>query len=167
MKQNEALWKRYMRRGVLGLLLFVLAVLLYLALAPVKIMSSSVFTSPGLTEIRLYVVTNSLLPAGDIENAGNAGNAGNTGNAENTGNAGNAETLARQIVREHQKQNGPRADGVYELRLYRTEVHYILHREYAYLFCDASGNLLPRPTAGTNLLHSARSAPSLLPEKPV
>ena len=159
MKQNEALWKRYMRRGVLGLLLFVLAVLLYLALAPVKIMSSSVFTSPGLTEIRLYVVTNSLLPAGDIENAGN------TGNAENTGNAGNAETLARQIVREHQKQNGPRADGVYELRLYRTEVHYILHKEYAYLFCDASGNLLPRPTAGTDLLHSARSAPSLLPEK--
>lgn len=150
-----------MRRGVLGLLLFVLAVLLYLALAPVKIMSSSVFTSPGLTEIRLYVVTNSLLPAGDIENAENAGN------AENTGNAGNAEVLARQIVREHQKQNGPRADGVYELRLYRTEVHYILHREYAYLFCDASGNLLPRPTAGTDLLHSARSAPSLLPEKPV
>lgn len=150
-----------MRRGVLGLLLFVLAVLLYLALAPVKIMSSSVFTSPGLTEIRLYVVTNSLLPAGDIENAGN------TGNAENTGNAGNAETLARQIVREHQKQNGPRADGVYELRLYRTEVHYILHKEYAYLFCDASGNLLPRPTAGTDLLHSARSAPPLLPEKPV
>lgn len=150
-----------MRRGVLGLLLFVLAVLLYLALAPVKIMSSSVFTSPGLTEIRLYVVTNSLLPAGDIENAGN------TGNARNTGNAGNAETLARQIVREHQKQNGPRADGVYELRLYRTEVHYILHKEYAYLFCDASGNLLPRPTAGTDLLHSARSAPSLLPEKPV
>jgi len=161
MKQNEALWKRYMRRGVLGLLLFVLAVLLYLALAPVKIMSSSVFTSPGLTEIRLYVVTNSLLPAGDIENAENAGN------AENTGNAGNAEVLARQIVREHQKQNGPRADGVYELRLYRTEVHYILHKEYAYLFCDASGNLLPRPTAGTDLLHSARSAPSLLPEKPV
>lgn len=150
-----------MRRGVLGLLLFVLAVLLYLALAPVKIMSSSVFTSPGLTEIRLYVVTNSLLPAGDIENAGN------TGNARNTGNAGNAETLAHQIVREHQKQNGPRADGVYELRLYRTEVHYILHKEYAYLFCDASGNLLPRPTAGTDLLHSARSAPSLLPEKPV
>ena len=161
MKQNEALWKRYMRRGVLGLLLFVLAVLLYLAFAPVKIMSSSVFTSPGLTEIRLYVVTNSLLPAGDIENAGNAGN------ARNTGNAGNAETLAHQIVREHQKQNGPRADGVYELRLYRTEVHYILHKEYAYLFCDASGNLLPRPTAGTDLLHSARSAPSLLPEKPV
>lgn len=161
MKQNEALWKRYMRRGVLGLLLFVLAVLLYLALAPVKIMSSSVFTSPGLTEIRLYVVTNSLLPAGDIENAGN------TGNARNAGNAGNAEALARQIVREHQKQNGPRADGVYELRLYRTEVHYILHKEYAYLFCDASGNLLPRPTAGTDLLHSARSAPSLLPEKPV
>ena len=150
-----------MRRGVLGLLLFVLAVLLYLALAPVKIMSSSVFTSPGLTEIRLYVVTNSLLPAGDIENAGN------TGNARNAGNVGNAEVLARQIVREHQKQNGPRADGVYELRLYRTEVHYILHREYAYLFCDASGNLLPRPTAGTDLLHSARSAPSLLPEKPV
>ena len=150
-----------MRRGVLGLLLFVLAVLLYLAFAPVKIMSSSVFTSPGLTEIRLYVVTNSLLPAGDIENAGNAGN------ARNTGNAGNAETLAHQIVREHQKQNGPRADGVYELRLYRTEVHYILHKEYAYLFCDASGNLLPRPTAGTDLLHSARSAPSLLPEKPV
>lgn len=150
-----------MRRCVLGLLLFVLAVLLYLALAPVKIMSSSVFTSPGLTEIRLYVVTNSLLPAGDIENAGN------TGNARNAGNAGNAETLARQIVREHQKQNGPRADGVYELRLYRTEVHYILHREYAYLFCDASGNLLTRPTAGTDLLHSARSAPSLLPEKPV
>ena len=150
-----------MRRGVLGLLLFVLAVLLYLALAPVKIMSSSVFTSPGLTEIRLYVVTNSLLPAGDIENAGNAGNAGTVGST------GNAEVLARQIVREHQKQNGPRADGVYELRLYRTEVHYILHREYAYLFCDASGNLLPRPTAGTDLLHSARSAPSLLPEKPV
>lgn len=159
-----------MRRGVLGLLLFVLAVLLYLALAPVKIMSSSVFTSPGLTEIRLYVVTNSLLPAGDIENAGNtenAGNAGNTGDTGNVGNAGNAEVLARQIVREHQKQNGPRADGVYELRLYRTEVHYILHKEYAYLFCDASGNLLPRPTAGTDLLHSARSAPSLLPEKPV
>lgn len=153
-----------MRRGVLGLLLFVLAVLLYLALAPVKIMSSSVFTSPGLTEIRLYVVTNSLLPAGDIENVGNAGNAGNAGTV---GSTGNAEVLARQIVREHQKQNGPRADGVYELRLYRTEVHYILHKEYAYLFCDASGNLLPRPTAGTDLLHSARSAPSLLPEKPV
>lgn len=153
-----------MRRGVLGLLLFVLAVLLYLALAPVKIMSSSVFTSPGLTEIRLYVVTNSLLPVGDIENAENTGNAGNAGTV---GSTGNAEVLARQIVREHQKQNGPRADGVYELRLYRTEVHYILHREYAYLFCDASGNLLPRPTAGTDLLHSARSAPSLLPEKPV
>ena len=102
-------------------------VLLYLALAPVKIMSSSVFNLPGLTEIRLYVVTNSLLPAGDIENAGIPEM------QEMRGTRGMPKLLPRQIVREHQKQNGPRADGVYELRLYRTEVHYILHREYAYL----------------------------------
>ena len=134
--------KRNKKRYLTGVLLLILATFIYREAQPYEVVSSSVFSSSDLTETRLYVIMNTLLPAEEA-------------------------AFAKNVISDYQKINGPRGKASYELRLYRTEVHYILHKEYAYLFCDASGNLLPRPTAGTDLLHSARSAPSLLSEKPV
>lgn len=97
--------------------LLLLAVLFYIESSPYKIASSSVFSSAEQTETRLYVIMNTLLPVQE-------------------------EELAGQVIDFHLRQNGPREKATYELRLFRTEVHYQFHIEYDVIFCDESGQIL-------------------------
>lgn len=107
--------------------IFICAAVLVLWMAsvearPWEVCASSVFTSGGETDIRLCVVVNSLLPIDGNE-------------------------LAREVVEEHRKINGPREEARYELELYRTELHYRWHRPWDVIYCDAGGKILPSPFA--------------------
>lgn len=115
MKQKKAL--SMSEFFLLTLTILLLAALLYIEASPYKIVSSSVFSSADQTEIRLYVIANTLMPIQEDE-------------------------LARQVVENHLKQNGPRGKTTYELRVYRTEVHYHFHIESGVIFCSESGLLL-------------------------
>ena len=55
--------------------------------------------------------------------------------------------LAREVVEEHLKINGPREEARYELELYRTELHYRWHRPWDVIYCDAGGKILLSPFA--------------------
>lgn len=101
------------------LLLFILLAALFFAveLSPLEVCRSSVFTSADTTDYRLYVVMNTLLPV-------------------------NPEETAAQVVSLHESINGSRPEALYEIRLYRTRIHYRLHIEYGVLYCSASGQLI-------------------------
>ena len=83
---------------------------------PYQIHHSSIFSSPNLTETRLYVVVNSLLPI-------------------------DREELTREIVENHVRLNGTRPNLNFELVLYRTEFHYRMHWINDTIFCDEYGEI--------------------------
>ncbi len=99
-----------------------LAVLLAFESRPCRVYSSSIFTSQGSASIRLCVVVNSFLPV-------------------------DREKVAEVVVAENIRINGPRPGAVYELELYRSEVHYRYDQSCGVIYCDANGNLLPAPIA--------------------
>lgn len=109
--------KRNKKRYLTGVLLLILATFIYIEAQPYEVVSSSVFSSSNLTETRLYVIMNTLLPAEEA-------------------------SFAKNVISDYQKINGPRGKASYELRLYRTEVHYKLHIEYTVIVCDADGQVL-------------------------
>lgn len=111
--------KNYFKSGSLLLVLAVLVLALFLSIetSPCQIVSSSVFSSADQTETRLYVIANTLLPIRE-------------------------EKFAKEVIKDHLKQNSPRGKAVYELRLYRTEVHYHFHIECDVIYCDETGALL-------------------------
>ena len=104
--------KRNKKRYLTGVLLLILATFIYREAQPYEVVSSS-----DLTETRLYVIMNTLLPAEEA-------------------------SFAKNVISDYQKINGPRGKASYELRLYRTEVHYKLHIEYTVIVCDADGQVL-------------------------
>ena len=104
--------KRNKKRYLTGVLLLILATFIYIEAQPYEVFSSS-----DLTETRLYVIMNTLLPAEEA-------------------------SFAKNVISDYQKINGPRGKASYELRLYRTEVHYKLHIEYTVIVCDADGQVL-------------------------
>lgn len=83
---------------------------------PYKIHNSSIFSSPNLTETRLYIVVNSLLPI-------------------------DQEELTREIVENHVRLNGARPNLNFELVLYRTEFHYRMHWISDIIFCNENGEI--------------------------
>lgn len=89
---------------------------------PWEVCASSVFTSGGKTDVRLCVVVNSLLPI-------------------------DRERVAREVVEENLKINGPREEARYELEVYRTYLHYQWHRPWGVIYCDPRGKILPSPFA--------------------
>nr|WP_242973578.1 hypothetical protein [Massilistercora timonensis] len=89
---------------------------------PWEVCASSVFTSGNETDVRLCVVVNSLLPI-------------------------DGSKVAREVVEEHLKINGPREEARYELEVYRTYLHYRWHCPWGVIYCDPRGKILPSPFA--------------------
>lgn len=102
-------------------LLFILIPFLFIVisveLTPFEVHHSSVLTSADTTDYQLYVIMNTFLPV-------------------------DRDQAARQIVESHKRINGSRAEAFYEIRLYRTRIHYYFHVEYDVLYCDDSGKLI-------------------------
>ena len=63
--------KRNKKRYLTGVLLLILATFIYREAQPYEVVSSSVFSSSDLTETRLYVIMNTLLPAEEASFAKN------------------------------------------------------------------------------------------------
>jgi len=110
--------KRKRKHKVTGIIAGILIILyLSLELRPVQIYSSSIFTTPGNTEIKINVLMNTLLPLGE-------------------------ENLIKEIISEEQKINGMRENPIYKVNLYRTRIHYQNGRKYDSLTCDENGVII-------------------------
>lgn len=116
------MWKKNRVRIWMVLPVMALVVMMVFESMPCRVYSSSIFTSQGSTSIRLCVVVNTVLPI-------------------------DREKVAKEVVEENIRINGPRPGAVYELELYRTEFHYRNYRDCGVIFCDAKGKLLPAPFA--------------------
>ena len=82
-----------------------------------QIYNSSIFTTPGNTEIKISVLMNTLLPVDE-------------------------EKLVKRVISEEQKINGVRENPVYIVKLYRSLIHYRNGWEYDFLFCDETGAII-------------------------
>lgn len=111
--------RRVRKRYAVCIIVVVILILLFLGieLQPVKICHSSIFTTPGQTEIRMHVVMNTLLPVDE-------------------------EILAKEIIFEEQQVNGIRENPIYTLKLYRTLIHYRQDLTYSTLICDENGAIV-------------------------
>lgn len=78
---------------------------------------SSIFTTPGKTQIQMHVFMNTLLPVSE-------------------------ESMIKEIIMNEQKVNGIRENPTYEVKLYRTEFHYKNNLEYKTILCDENGEIL-------------------------
>lgn len=78
---------------------------------------SSIFSSSDLTEIRLCIIMNNLLPV-------------------------ERESMAEKIVKDNIRLNGERKNAIYELELYRTTIHYELNWKYDTVFCNENGEII-------------------------
>lgn len=96
---------------------FFAALILFVEIQPVSVASSSIFTTPGQTEIRMYVQMNTLL---DV----------------------NEEKMTKEVITEHQMINGIQENTVYTLKLYRTAFHYKRNWEYDTIICDENGAII-------------------------
>lgn len=81
---------------------------------PYEVISSTVESSPNLTEIEITLVVHSLLPI-------------------------DTEELAKEFVENHIRLNGDRPNQYFELELYRTSMHYKLGKIYDTILCNDKG----------------------------
>ena len=81
---------------------------------PVQIYSSSIFTTPGNTEIKINVLMNTWLPI-------------------------DTEERIKEIISEEQEINGRRENPIYTLKMYRSLFHYRNDWEYTSITCDENG----------------------------
>ena len=95
----------------------VILLFLNIEVRPVQIYSSSIFTTPENTEIKINVLMNTLLPI-DVENQ------------------------AKEIISEEQKINGMRENSVYTLKMYRSLFHYRNDWKYTSITCDENGAII-------------------------
>lgn len=110
--------KRKRKHKVTGIAAGIFIILYFsLELRPVRICSSSIFTTPENTEIKINVLVNTLLPMDE-------------------------EDLIKEIICEEQKINGVRENPIYKVNLYRTWIHYQNGREYDSLNCDENGVII-------------------------
>lgn len=84
---------------------------------PATIASSTIYTTANQTEVKMYVIANTLLPI-------------------------NQEKIIEHIISEHRKINGKRENENYIAVLYRTRFHYRKNLEYTTLFCDSNGEII-------------------------
>lgn len=100
-----------------AVLLIFLVLFLFIESSPSYVHHSVVLTSADTTDYELTVILNTLLPVDRRE-------------------------TAAKIVSQHKSINGSRPEALYEIRLYRTRIHYWLHLRYDVLYCDGSGKLI-------------------------
>lgn len=101
---------------VIGIVI-VIVLFLNIEMRPVQVRHSSIFTSPGNTEINLSVLMNTLLRVDE-------------------------EKMVKDIIFKEQQLNGVRDNSVYTLKLYRSAIHYRNDWEYTSLTCDENGLII-------------------------
>lgn len=101
---------------IFGIIIFTLF-FLNIEMKPVQTCHSSIFTTPGNTEIKLSVLMNTLLPV-------------------------DTEKMVKEIIIEEQQLNGERENPVYDLKLYRSLFHYRNNWEHVSLTCDENGAII-------------------------
>lgn len=111
--------RRVRKKYIVCIIVVIIVMLLFLGieLKPVQICHSTIFTTPGQTEIKMYVLMNTFLSVDE-------------------------ETLAKEIISEEQQVNGVRENPIYTLKLYRTLIHYRQDFEYDTLVCDENGVII-------------------------
>lgn len=107
----------YMKNKMKRICILIILLFFIVEILPPRIQYSSIFTTPGSTEIRLYVLMNTLLLVDE-------------------------ESLMRNIISEEQKINGMKDNSIYKLKLYRTRIHYLNDLEYDFLICDENGSII-------------------------
>lgn len=106
--------KKKIVRFFLAIALTVITIFLSIEASSYSIVSSSVFSMTEHTEIKLFVLLNSMTHIDE-------------------------EKLAGEIVTEHQAVNGFTNNTHYILKLYRTLFHYRKNWEYDTIICDENG----------------------------
>ena len=100
-----------MKKGIIVVTVLLVFVLLCMEIRPATITSSTVFSMENQTEVKLYVIANTL---GMI----------------------NEEKLAENVLYEHWKINGKRENEAYTFVIYRTNFHYRMNLEYKTVYFD-------------------------------
>jgi len=107
------------KKGMFLLLisLLLLLIFLFIEVKPATVASSTIYTTAGQAEVKMYVIANTLLQI-------------------------NHEKLAEEIISEYWKINGKRENESYTLVFYRTMIHYKENLEYDTVFCDNNGEII-------------------------
>lgn len=93
---------------------------------PYEVLHSTVLSSPNLTEHKITLIVHSILPI-------------------------DHEQLAREIAEEYLQMDDGQPNPYFELKLYRTELHYRFDIPYGTLLCDKEGRLVPEIILGNIL----------------
>lgn len=104
-----------------AVIITILMLLISIEIRPYEVHHATIFTTSNTIEIKLCVIANSLLPIDD-------------------------EEMIKTIVEHHVSINGSREGAVYELEVYRTNIHYRQNWKYNTFFCDEKGNILEMGT---------------------
>lgn len=99
------------KKGIIVVTVFFIFVFLSMEMRSASIASSTIFSMGEQTEVKIYVIANTLRK---IEE----------------------EKLAENVLDEYWKVNGKREDEVCSLVVYRTKLHYRMNREYKTLYYD-------------------------------
>ena len=94
-----------------------LLIFLWIEIKPATVASSTIYTTADQTEVKMYVIANTLLPI-------------------------DKEKLAEEILSEYWKINGKRENESYTMVLYRTMIHFRGSREYNTVSCDNNGEII-------------------------
>lgn len=81
---------------------------------PYEVLSSTIESSPNLTENEITLVVHSLLPI-------------------------DTDELAKEFIENHMRLNGDRPNQYFELELYRTSLHYKSGKIYDTILCNEKG----------------------------
>lgn len=108
------------KRNLLTALVLILVLLSALCIEeyrPYEVLHSTVLSSPNLTEHKITLVVHSMLPI-------------------------DHEQLAKEIAEDYLQMNAGQPNPYFELKLYRTRLHYRLDILYDTLLCDKDGRLV-------------------------
>lgn len=114
-RRNLNMKKRNLLIALILILLYALCIEEY---RPYEVLHSTVLSSPNLTEHKITLVVHSILPI-------------------------DHDRLAKEIVDEYLQMNEGQPNPYFELKLYRTRLHYRLNILYDTLLCDKEGRLVP------------------------
>ena len=111
------------RNLLIALILILLSALCMEEYRPYEVLHSTVLSSPNLTEHKITLIVHSILPI-------------------------DHERLAKEISEEYLQINSGQPNPYFELKLYRTRLHYRFDILYDTLLCDGEGRLVPEIILG-------------------
>lgn len=90
---------------------------------PYEVLHSTVLSSPNLTEHKITLIVHSILPI-------------------------DHEELAKEIAEDYLRMDNEQPNPYFELKLYRTKLHYRFDIPYGTLLCNKEGQLVPEIILG-------------------